>query len=208
MLVYGEQKMSRLSDFMRARAKETYPENRTDLHNNLTYEMAEKVAKLIPADAKVIDIGCGQGPALEWFTKNGFDVSGITTNSEDMIACLDKGHKVRICDQNDMPPMWTGSFGLVWARHVLEHSICPFFTLHEFNRILKANGILYVEVPSPATVAMHETNKNHYSVMGWQMWASLIDRAGFEILEAKTIQLTLANNSGLDAYFSYTCKKQ
>lgn len=194
-----------LAAFMRARAIETYPEPRVSLHDDITFQQAEIVSKLIPVDGKILDVGCGQGPALEWFTKNGFDICGITTNQEDMLACLDKDYKVRLCDQNDMPPMWTETFDLVWARHVLEHSICPFFTLHEFNRVLKPGGILYAEMPAPNVDSKHELNGNHYSVLGWQMWASLIDRAGFEIVEAK--QRQLVTQVGGDLYYHFTCRR-
>lgn len=199
--------MSRMENFILDRGQEdTYAEPRTELHDGITNEMAEIVSKLLPVDGRILDVGCGQGPALEWFSNNGFEAIGITTNREDLMACISRHYSVRDCDQNNMPPMFTEHFDLVWARHVLEHSICPFWTLHEFKRVLKPGGILYVECPSPGTSSMHEANVNHYSVLGWQAWASLLDRSGFEIIEAKQMQLqTLL---GEDCYFSFQTKKK
>lgn len=197
--------MSRMENFILDQGEaDSYPEPRTELHDGITFEMAESVSKLLPVNGRVLDVGCGQGPALEWFSEKGFDAHGIAVNRADVEACEAKGFDVSLCDQNGLPA-FVFEFDLVWARHVLEHSIAPFWTLHEFHRVLKTGGILYVEVPAPETSSDHEGNKNHYSVMGWRMWASLIDRSGFEIMEAKQFPLELL--SGADSYFAFQCRK-
>lgn len=198
--------MNDLRSFMLARAVETRPEVRCDLHDKTTFEMAEEVSKLLPSKGDVLDVGAGQGPALEWFTRNGFKVLGITTNQEDRIVCQNHGYTCLDMDQNDMPELWTESFDLVWARHVLEHSIAPFWTLSEFARVLRPNGILYAEMPAPNTSAVHESNGNHYSVMDWKMWLELIHRSGFRVIEAKQMQLHIPN-LGADLYFSFICRR-
>lgn len=194
-----------LEEFMSARAAETYAEPRTLFHDKITFEMAEEVSKLLPARAMILDVGTGQGPALEWFTNNGYYPTGITTNQDDYAACQAVGYFPLLCDQNGMPEAWVNRFDLVWARHVLEHSVIPFYTLHEFHRVLKPGGILYVEVPAPDTSCDHCANVNHYSVLGWRMWASLIERAGFDIFEAKQMQLVTLQ--GPDVYFSFQARK-
>lgn len=198
--------MSRMENFILDHGEcDTYAEPRTQLHNDVTYRMAENVAKLIPAGGKILDVGCGQGPALEWFTKNSFHILGVTTNPEDLGACRTAGYQTLPMDQNCLRGDWEAEFDLVWARHVLEHSIAPFWTLHEFNRVLKPGGVLYCEVPSPNTSSDHESNGNHYSVMGWKMWASLISRSGFEVIEA--VQGPLVTQVGPDMYFSFTARR-
>ena len=193
-----------LSQFMATVAKDTYPEPRTGGHDKITSVMAPKAAALIPASGRVLDIGCGQGPALEWFTNRGFRAHGIALNETDVRECTRQGYSATIGDQNDLSEQ-DGAYDLVWARHVLEHSIAPYWTLHELARVLKKGGILYVEVPSPDTDSRHETNQNHYSVMGWKMWCSLISRAGFDIVAAETISLT--TGAGSDVYFTFIARK-
>ena len=195
---------TRLADFLAARAAETYPEPRMAGHTDLTARMAERVAKLLPAGARVIDVGCGQGPALEWFKAHGFDALGISSNVKETAQLNARGFHVLLRDMHEIGLPAT-CYDCVWARHVLEHSVIPFFVLHEFARALKPGGILYVEVPGPDTDSHHETNANHYSVMGDRMWASLIARAGFAIVDAQEIRLKTP--LGRDVYFSFTARK-
>lgn len=159
----------RLAAFIARCAEDTYPEERYPVHDTITARAAPLVAEHIPKGGRVLDVGSGQGPALEWFTEHGFDVIGIDINEANARACFERGFSVIHCDQNDLPHEWTERFDLVWARHVLEHSPIPFFTLTEFHRVLKPGGVLYVEVPAPDTDCKHETNANHYSVFGAQM---------------------------------------
>ncbi len=199
---------NRLASFIAARGAETYPEPRMASHDDLTAQMAPLVAAHLPAGASVLDVGCGQGPALDWFKEHGHYPIGITTNTADLRACEANGHEVYAEDMHKLPDSFERyPFDCIWARHVLEHSVIPFFVLHEFARVLKPRGILYVEVPGPGTSSRHEShNPNHYSVMGEDMWASLIQRAGFEILEVREINLTTA--AGPDIYFSIIAKKK
>lgn len=194
---------TRLADFIAERATETYPEPRSAGHDGITAKMAAEVAKHLEPMAHVLDVGCGQGPALEWFTREGFTPTGIALNAEDVSSCRERGFLVAQSDMHSSG-FCDGLFDCVWARHVLEHSIAPFFALHEFARVLKPGGILYVEVPAPDTSCAHETNQNHYSVMGWKMWLSLIQRSGFDVINAMAHHLQ--TGAGPDIYFSYICK--
>ena len=196
--------MKRLAEFMFKSARDTYPEPRTSGHDGITHSQLAKVCALIPKCGEVLDVGCGQGPALEWLRANGYNGTGITINKEDLRACHKAHLRVQADDQNDLS-FGDGWFDMVWARHVLEHSIAPYWTLHEFKRVLKPGGILYVEVPSPNTASCHESNQNHYSVMGYEMWLALITRAGFEPIEG--VEMNLKTEAGPDVYFAITSRK-
>lgn len=198
---------SRLSDFMRARAAEVYPEPRDPGHDFITVQMAPLVAAHLQTEALVLDVGAGRGPAAEWFSAQGFEVECTTMSIEDAKELLLLPVKVHTMDMHDMPRDfgWMEAFDCVWARHVLEHSPIPFFVLTEFARALKPGGILYAEMPAPDTACGHAFNPNHYSVFGKTMWLSLIARAGFEILEVRDIRLLTP--CGPDQYLSFICRK-
>ncbi len=87
----------------------------------------------------------------------------------------------------------------------MEHSIFPYLTLHEIHRVIKPKGYLYVEVPAPDTSCKHQTNKNHYSILGKSMWINLIQRTGFEILHVSDIKFTVP--VGPEIYWAMIQKK-
>lgn len=196
------------SQFIEARHHEAYPEERSTGHNEITNLMAGIVAPLLPAGGNVLDVGCGKGPALEWFKNAGFDVTGTSVVGQDIADCAAQGfHPVYPCDMHATAETFDAeSFDLVWARHVLEHSLAPFFVLHQFAQVLRPSGILYVEVPAPDTSCRHESNPNHYSVMGLEMWKNLIHIAGFELVEIRDFQLK--TGAGPDVYWSFIGRKK
>lgn len=186
---------------------ETYPEVPTPLHVELTRKAIETVLKLKPLDngSLILDIGCGQGLALEEYKRRGLWATGITINKEDYAVCKKAGYRVELMDQSFLNFI-DGAFSLIWCRHCLEHSPFPLFTLSEFNRVLKADGLLYVEVPAPDTDCQHQTNVNHYSVLGLSLWIELFKKAGFTVLDS--IRIDLKTLAGPDIYWAFYLKKE
>ena len=173
--------LARFLTFLEQRSLETYPEASSPGHDAITKRAMEHLFTnfSLPTAAHILDVGCGQGIALSPFQERGFLPIGITLNPVDAEVCQRQGFDVRIMDQSflDFPD---AAFDLVWARHVLEHSFMPLYTLTEFRRVLRQDAILYLEMPAPDTL-LHEGNTNHYSVLGRTMWESLIKRSGFTI---------------------------
>lgn len=203
----------RLAEFMRKIASETYPEPISEMHSGLTRQAMDLVLAKMLTHPKpnlgelwhALDVGCGQGPALKLFRERLFTVEGIALNDADVRACRDQGFIVRKMDQNDLQ-FPDASFDLIWARHVLEHSIAPLWTLTEFHRVLRPGGWLYVEVPGPDTACNHESNQNHYSVLGARAWAHLLLKAGFTIEENFDFQI--GTQAGPDVYFGFVGRKK
>jgi SAM-dependent methyltransferase len=195
----------KLEEFFDKIKDDTYPEPPMEPHISITDQMIDYLTeKYLSPNRNVLDIGCGQGQALERFSSNGQTPVGINLNPVDLAACRQKGYRVLEMDQSflDFPD---GEFDLVWCRHCLEHSIFPYFTLYGFHRVLKPGGYLYVEVPAPDTSCQHQTNKNHYSVMGKSMWLDLMNRAGFALSEQLDINFTVP--AGPDAYWAFILQR-
>jgi ubiquinone/menaquinone biosynthesis C-methylase UbiE len=198
--------IEKLEQFLDKIKNDTYPEPPSDLHTSITQQMLghffNKYA--LPKQAIVLDIGCGQGVALEIFKQHQLQPIGITLNSEDVKVCQEKGFDVREMDQSflDFPDQ---TFDFVWCRHCLEHSIFPYFTLHEIFRVMKDGAYLYIEVPAPDTSCQHQANQNHYSTLGKAAWLSLIQRTGFLLLEA--VEINFRVPAGPDTYWAMTQQK-
>lgn len=202
----NQSKIDRLERFLKKIKGDTYPETATELHTSITKKMFDYFSGKIslPQGSKVLDVGCGQGVALELFSKKGFDPIGITLNKEDCLICNQKGYTVYEMDQSFLE-FKDEKFDLIWCRHCIEHSIFPFFTLSELFRTLRPKGYLYIEVPAQDTRCNHQKNLNHYSVLGKSMWAELICRTGFSILEVTDISFEV--DAGPDQYFVFIQQK-
>ncbi|MCE1226833.1 MAG: class I SAM-dependent methyltransferase [Geobacteraceae bacterium] len=198
--------ITKLERFLDKLASDVYPELPSIIHTEITNEALKKLEDFFPLTVgkKVLDVGCGQGPALEFFHNHHADYLGVTLGDDDIAACRAKGYKVEKMDQSFLA-IPDNSQDLLWARHVIEHSIFPLFTLHEFYRVLRPGGMLYVEVPAPETACHHECNPNHYSVLTKGSWHSLIERSGFRILCIADYAFVVP--AGPDTYWGFYCKK-
>jgi SAM-dependent methyltransferase len=196
----------RVKEFMDWIALDIYPEEPCQFAMKIVDDMIDGLLSKcnLPPGAKVIDVGCGRGEALEIFKARGLDPIGITLGPQDFKRCEDAGHHVLMADQT-FTPFSNGEFDLCWVRHCLEHSPWPLMSLCEFNRILKPGGILYVEVPAPDTDCFHEMNQNHYSVFPPRNWVSLMYRAGFDKIESYQISTEVV--AGKDRYMAWIMRK-
>lgn len=198
--------IAKLERFIEKLKDDVYPEPPSGLHTDITARMAKHVLEktALPSTAKVLDVGCGQGVALQHFVAAGMDATGIALGDADVVACQAKGFNVVEMDQSFLD-FDDRQFDLVWSRHCLEHSIMPYFTISEMSRVLKPGGFCYVEVPAPDTSCNHQRNKNHYSVLGKSMWIDLLTRSGLQVLEA--LDITFQVPAGPDMYWSILSKK-
>lgn len=196
----------RMDLFLEMLERQVYPEPPSQLHTEITQRAMTHLIELkqFNTGARVLDVGCGQGPALELFEKTGVTAVGVTLGEDDIAVCRSRGYTVAKMDQSFLD-FEDKTFDVVWARHVIEHSIFPLFTLHEYSRVMRDSGILYLEVPAPDTDCHHERNINHYSVLTRSAWASLLERSGFSIRDSVSYRFHVL--AGNDEYFGFYCTK-
>ncbi|HEY5317276.1 MAG TPA: class I SAM-dependent methyltransferase [Solirubrobacteraceae bacterium] len=116
----------------------------------------------LPADARVLDAGCGSGRTLQDLRAYG-EVSGIELS--EMAAEHARGRElgeVRVGRVETLP--WeNGSFDLVTCLDVLEHTPDDVVALREIRRVIKPGGWLLLTVPAyPALWSTHDVVNHHY----------------------------------------------
>ena len=164
-----------------------YEEGTSQMHEQLTKQVVEQYIDPlnIPKNAVILDMGSGPGYFLDEMKKREYtNVTGIGLSPGDIEICEKKGHTIKKYDISFLPQKdgyYDESVDFIFCRHALEHSPYPIFTLMEYNRVLKQGGKLYIEVPAPNCERKHEYNLNHYSILGDQQLAALLQRTGFDI---------------------------
>ncbi|CAB4153435.1 SmtA SAM-dependent methyltransferases [uncultured Caudovirales phage] len=189
-----------------------YDEGESPFHKEITSQVVKQYIDPlnIPLDAVIYDMGCGPGYFLdEMKSRNYTNLTGVTLSPEDINLCKSKGHKVHEYDISFLPDI-DESVDLIFCRHALEHSPYPIFTLIEYNRILKQNGKLYIEVPAPNCERMHEFNLNHYSILGNRQLEALLIRTGFnvDLLNTFDFMLAMGDKPVKEEYYTVVATKQ
>jgi SAM-dependent methyltransferase len=196
----------RFETFLDGLVCEVYPEPPSEPHVSITGPAIDQLHKdnFIRRGMRVLDVGCGQRLALERFRSLGIEAVGITLGPQDLDVCRSKGFEVRPMDQNfmDFPD---NSFDLLSCRHILEHSVVPLSTLSEYRRVLKPDGLVYIEVPAPDTSSHQEQNRNHYSVLPKSSWLSLMQRSGLTL--QNSIDLNFNVPCGPDTYWAFLLRR-
>lgn len=197
--------VAHLVEFIERLSRDVKPEPQCASHTGITQTMFNQLCGPtgqfnLHSGARVLDVGCGQGPALELFRAASFDATGIGIGTEDLTECRRQGFQVEEMDQSFLA-FPDATFDMVWARHILEHSIAPYWTLTGFRRVLKLGAVLYAEVPAPGPPFHHERNGNHYSVLPRESWEELILRAGFEI--KNQVDINLVVGAYQDLYWAF-----
>lgn len=191
---------------------QVYSEGTSPMHETGTRDSVERFIDplRLPQDCVILDLGCGAGYFLDLMRDRGYHrVIGITLSRDDAVMCQTKGHQVRLADINFLPDK-DETVDLLWCRHSLEHSPFPYFSLIEYNRVLRPGGVLYIEVPQPGCDRPHETNPNHYSILTRAMWLSLLQRTGFDVAwyDVNT-PIRLADQTELmEKYYVFVCHRR
>lgn len=167
--------------------------NEKELTAKITADLIDPLN--LPKSAKILDLGCGAGYFLDEMKAREYtNLTGVTLSVDDIKLCTDKGHTVQQLDFSFLPQSAgydDESVDFIFLRQALEHSPFPVITLIEYNRVLKQNSKIYIEVPAPDTTQNHEAMLNHYSVLGSNQVAALLSRTGFDVDCFKTIEFDI-----------------
>lgn len=140
---------------------------------------------LLPEGQFALDIGCGTGWSTEEISKKYISVTGISIQQAEIDFAkanhLTGKTNFLLMDMHELTFL-DKHFDSVYIRETLEHSISPFITLCEINRVLKINGLLVVNVPNEDWIDWH----CHYFVPNEKQLKSLLNKTNFEVVKQGT----------------------
>ena len=111
---------------------------------------ARTLARLLPARAHVLGIGCGDGELIAALRAEGVRAIGVEGSiGPGRRAALNTGGQVFVGDPGHLP-FADATFDAIVIWHVLEHLAAPGRTLAELVRCVRPGGLLVVAVPDLA----------------------------------------------------------
>jgi 2-polyprenyl-3-methyl-5-hydroxy-6-metoxy-1,4-benzoquinol methylase len=156
----------------------------------------------VPAGARVLDVGCGEG----WFTAAlagaGREAVGIDVTQEPLRRAHEResGLDLRCVPVEGEWPLQDVSFDAVWAGEVIEHVADTAGWLSEVRRVLRSGGALVLSTPAhePLTrlalglsgraFASHfDPRSDHLRFYTRRTVVALLEDFGFERIETRAV---------------------
>jgi len=147
-----------------------------------TWHTLERCSPILPADGRLLDVGCGNGAVLK--------SAGALLKSWELHGYdLNDKHRDEILRLPGVASFTSGSlkelphreFDLVVLWHTLEHIPSPQGPLAELRELLKPSGFLLVQVPDIERTPFDMAVIDHTSHFSRRTLEILCRRAGFEV---------------------------
>lgn len=183
-----------------AQNQRSYSERERTFFSNRAGRKLEVVrAHTYPKPASFVDIGCGEGWALEAFRSAGFQVYGVDYSSygvrqfhPHLVSFFKQGNVLEQLRRMD-----ADRYSVALMDNVLEHLREPVDVLKDTHKVLKKDGVLIVEVPndfSKLQVALCEQGKidrpfwvaspDHINYFSLESLKLLVEEQSFELVDA------------------------
>lgn len=152
--------------------------------DNKVHQKAEMVRELcpsLPPGGRMLDVGCGEGFALAYFRKRGWQVGGLDYSAAGMSAmnpsCLDALQTGDLMSLLKARIDAGERYHLVWLTNVLEHVPDPPSLLHQLRRLIGENGVLVVTVPNDFSALQNHLIDHHF--IDQPFWIALPDHLAY-----------------------------
>jgi SAM-dependent methyltransferase len=176
-----------------------YYELHADEYSNATRDVEltrlwDVMTRELPADALVLDLGCGSGRDIRYFSNLGFRVVGLDYSHRLVTLAKNFSHQPVVLGDIVRLPFADAVFDAVWAigslLHIPRSALLP--TLKQIRRILKAEGQFVASMKKGEGEVIDRLGRRNVFYQSRQ-WEDLLKDSGFasshleEIVEDRQI---------------------
>ena len=108
-----------------------------------------ELLKDLPHNATLLDAGCGSGKTLTYIVSVRPDLKLYAVDLHDTSAVLPKSVQFQVGSVEDLDTLFAeNQFDAVISQHVIEHLLFPMRFMAGIKKVLKPNGLVYIETPN------------------------------------------------------------
>jgi len=101
-----------------------------------------------PGESRLLDIGSGSGRLLKLARSAGWVAMGVEPDPSAAAVAREGGIEIVAADVGELPAAMDGSIDRIVLSHVIEHVYDPGALLRHCRRLLKPDGVLWLETPN------------------------------------------------------------
>lgn len=161
--------------------------NKSDEKAAFQYGRLLSFIEHVPSDARILDAGCGAGPALRFLKQRGFVPYGSDLIEYPLRQARQIIPEARLaqCDSDKALPYRDGSFDVILMSEVIEHVASPEFTLREVLRVLRKDGAVAVTTPN-----LWDVRRVYYPALG-RVWSGDADATHQTLFDPQSLRNVL-----------------
>lgn len=112
---------------------------------------------------RLLDVGCGSGIDLEFFSKEKAKVYGIDISKELVNIAKQRLLESEIVEGSFNYLSWKNNFfDIVWSKYALQHDKDISISLNEIYRVLKKDGKVFLQITHPMRSSEFLRDKNYF----------------------------------------------